>query len=300
MITLKLPGGRVWDVAVSADGARVAALGLGGVWAADRAVGYAEQRLDDYFVIGRDCRRGSLAVHPSGGFVAWALPNGGAGAFDFAAARLCESVGFDARGRPFLRAPQVRFSPDGAELWVVSTKRLRRAVGTWATLPPAGLPFPGGVVRLVAADGRAVVGWTDGPPGVRSYQFRSAGGACTDVVVQGPPDAPVCADPGGSVFAAGVEATGFTVWDTAAGGERFALPPRGTARVRALAFTPDGRTLLVGHGPRVRAFDTASWAERAALDWRAGPVTALAVSGDGLTAVAGTRTGRVVVWDFGG
>jgi WD40 repeat protein len=83
-------------------------------------------------------------------------------------------------------------------------------------------------------------------------------------------------------------------------------------RLDVLAYTPDGRTLLAGGAAgTVRAWSVPDLAPPAdgdpaadtagvpgtALQWDVGPVTALAVAPDGLTAAVGGATGRVVVWD---
>jgi WD40 repeat protein len=101
---------------------------------------------------------------------------------------------------------------------------------------------------------------------------------------------------------------------------RLALPGA-TERIDAVAFTPDGGRLLVGSAVgSVRAWDVpdlppppptdaedetdvpAKVRVRArparAFDWGIGPVTALAVAPDGLTAAAGGHAGQVVVWDL--
>jgi WD40 repeat protein len=86
--------------------------------------------------------------------------------------------------------------------------------------------------------------------------------------------------------------------------------PAGAERIDAVAFTPDGRRLLVGSAVgTVRLWDvpdgtggaaSAPRDPRAVYDWGIGPVTALAVAADGLTAAAGGASGRVVVWDVEG
>jgi WD40 repeat protein len=80
-------------------------------------------------------------------------------------------------------------------------------------------------------------------------------------------------------------------------------------RLDVVALTPDGRRVLAGGAAgTVRVWPmpdlTASGAEPeppipslAAVQWEIGPITALAVAPDGLTAVAGGGSGRVVVWD---
>jgi WD40 repeat protein len=66
-----------------------------------------------------------------------------------------------------------------------------------------------------------------------------------------------------------------------------------------VAFTPDGRGMLVG-GPRerVQMWDVPSGEKRFEWNWRLEKLTSLAVAPDGLTAAAGGRLGRVVVWDL--
>ena len=71
--------------------------------------------------------------------------------------------------------------------------------------------------------------------------------------------------------------------------------------VHALAFAPDGRTLLSGAADRtVRLWETASGRSIAAYNWQQGPITAVAFAPDGLTAAAAGHKSRVVLWDVGG
>jgi WD40 repeat protein len=64
------------------------------------------------------------------------------------------------------------------------------------------------------------------------------------------------------------------------------------------AFTPNGHRLLTGTNDGLaRAWDTGTWQEAAAYDWKAGPVRCIVVTADGTrAAVAGTR--KIVVWDL--
>jgi WD40 repeat protein len=65
-----------------------------------------------------------------------------------------------------------------------------------------------------------------------------------------------------------------------------------------VAFTPDGRRLLVRRPRnRVQLWDVATASCAAEWSWRI-EVTCLAVAPDGLTAVAGGRFGRAVAWDM--
>lgn len=66
-----------------------------------------------------------------------------------------------------------------------------------------------------------------------------------------------------------------------------------------MAFTPDGRALLVRRPRnRVQLWDVATGTLAGEWSWRLEWVTCLAVAFDGLTAVAGGRFGRAVMWDL--
>ena len=66
------------------------------------------------------------------------------------------------------------------------------------------------------------------------------------------------------------------------------------------AFAPDGRHLFVSFNDRVCVFDTAAWEVVKIYDWAVGSVLRIAVTPDGLCAVAAGNLGDVVVWDLDG
>ena len=67
--------------------------------------------------------------------------------------------------------------------------------------------------------------------------------------------------------------------------------------VTAAVFSPDSRRLYLAVKSRVRRLDADTGTELAPRNWGLSRVTALAISGDGLTAAMGTHLGEVVVWD---
>ena len=71
----------------------------------------------------------------------------------------------------------------------------------------------------------------------------------------------------------------------------------GRRKFAAFAAAPHGRFFLTASGHRVSVWETNTWQEAKTFAWKAGPITCLAVSPDGLTAAAGSSTGKVVVWD---
>ncbi|HYT93081.1 MAG TPA: WD40 repeat domain-containing protein [Gemmataceae bacterium] len=70
-------------------------------------------------------------------------------------------------------------------------------------------------------------------------------------------------------------------------------------QVNDIAFTADGsRLLTAGHDGAIRIWDTATGAAGPVFDWDIGPLTAVAIAPDGLTAAAAGSKARVVVWDL--
>ncbi len=71
-----------------------------------------------------------------------------------------------------------------------------------------------------------------------------------------------------------------------------------TLFVRAVGFTPDGRTAMTaGSDGTVRFWDAATGAQLRVFDWGIGRVYSAAFSPDGLTCAAGGENGQIVVWD---
>ncbi len=68
-----------------------------------------------------------------------------------------------------------------------------------------------------------------------------------------------------------------------------------------VAFTPDGKAVLTAwERKRVRMWDLESEGVRREWFWRLEELRSLAVAPDGLTAAAGARLGKVMVWDLDG
>jgi WD40 repeat protein len=75
----------------------------------------------------------------------------------------------------------------------------------------------------------------------------------------------------------------------------------GPPTFHAVEFSPDGRTLGLGASDGVvRLCDVATGQQRAAYDWKIGPIQALAFAPDGMRAAAGGDEGTIVVWDVEG
>jgi WD40 repeat protein len=88
------------------------------------------------------------------------------------------------------------------------------------------------------------------------------------------------------------------VWDPATGEEVHKFSPEDPKPVWDWADEPTGTRLATAGRTFVRLWDTATWKETAAFDWKIGPVTAVALGPDSTLAAAGSDTGVIVVWDF--
>jgi WD40 repeat protein len=94
-------------------------------------------------------------------------------------------------------------------------------------------------------------------------------------------------------------ANSFRVWSAADLSEKPVEVKAGRATLATLAADVHGRSLFTASGSKVTRWDVGSWKAADTYDWQIGPITCLAVSPDGLTAAAGSATGKVVVWDVG-
>jgi WD40 repeat protein len=103
---------------------------------------------------------------------------------------------------------------------------------------------------------------------------------------------------GGDRLLAALSGPTLYVWELPSG-RPLAERQLGAKHLISLAFTPDGRFLLVASNDKsVRVWDARTWAEATAFDWGIGPVAAVAVAADGMRAAAGGRSGKIVVWDL--
>jgi WD40 repeat protein len=118
--------------------------------------------------------------------------------------------------------------------------------------------------------------------------------------------------PDGKALATGDDAGVVRLWDRATGKALWTTPVR-DKRVKALAFTPDGKTLIAAVGKTVALLDAAKGEERKALRGLTAWADGLAVTADGKTLAVGSyvregysdegnqaeRPGEVLLWDLG-
>ena len=103
----------------------------------------------------------------------------------------------------------------------------------------------------------------------------------------------------GSLLAAGLDDGTVKIWRMS-DGQEFQTLAGHQDFVRALAFSPDGKTALTaGEDDMIRQWDLAAGKEPRRLLARAGGVTSAAFSRDGTLKLAGTRDGAVKIWNAG-
>jgi WD40 repeat protein len=204
----------------------------------------------------------------------------------------------------------VQFSPDGRLLATVNNRRL----GIWDGQKWRGFNFqmPSGMAAHSLAfstqslafspDGKSVATGHYVIPSRRSWNHwirltdTATGKEQTRFVGYGDVVNSLAFSPDGYTLAAGCGQF-LWVWSV------FSANPVARCTIdrlhfQAVAFTADGRFLAAVRNDGIaRFYDASSWQERFAFDWKIGPLVSLAFSRDGMLAAAGSKRGKIVVWD---
>jgi WD40 repeat protein/serine/threonine protein kinase len=192
----------------------------------------------------------------------------------------------------------IAFSPDGK---TIVTSSMDGTARLWNTATGKGVSPP-----LEHGDVAAVLGFS--PDGKTLYTLKTssrvwtwnpATGEARGSFQVGPdlgrPAYFAVLSPDGKCIVSGGP-TEARLWD-AATGKAFGLPLRHESVVRAIAFSPDGKTILTGSRDRVARLWDAATGQLVGLLEHQGPVIAVAFNPDGKTLLTASEDGTARIWD---
>jgi WD40 repeat protein len=260
---------------------------------------------------------GSVAVAPSGGLIAAALPHGTVALLDRQKRRVIREI---QTGRPialvgFLRGDTlVTGAVHGpAREWNARTGKPEEMSG----LQVAARAFGGGVQLVPAAgrlrrvihraarltsspDTRVTAALVTDPGGVvHAWLFTHQGRLLHELPQPGIRD--IAFSPNGKLVATAAEDGTTSVWDVRRGKRvrAFINSPRPPAAVAAIAFSPDGRFLATGSGDGgVRVWDVESGQREYLFTGQTNPVTTLAWSPDSRLLATSSLDRTVRLWSI--
>jgi WD40 repeat protein/serine/threonine protein kinase len=283
--TLREHKGRVWAVAFSTDGRRLASGDDDGflrLWDAEGGKLLASYPSHQKGIKG-------IAISPDGKHVAAGCRDATIRIWDWNANTEGIFIGHTREVR------SVQFAPDGKTLvsagadatvrvWGVSGEERFALKGHTASVRSA-LFTPDGRRIVSASEDRDLKLW-DANPHYSSWKAHDKG--VTHVTFTR----------NGSVLATGAEDGSVRLWDMATGRMRAEPPPYPKA-VKGLAFAPDGEHLVVAcHDPFVHIYDRRTAKEVSRLQGHRRDVTAIAFSPDGKWLASGDIEQRVRVWNW--
>jgi dipeptidyl aminopeptidase/acylaminoacyl peptidase len=207
--------------------------------------------------------------------------------------RLITGLAFAAGGKTLVSSGEDRV----ALLWDVASGQESPAATLKGHAGPvtAVAASPDGKLIATAGNDRTVRLW-DAATGEERRTLRGHGGPVPCLAFS--PDGKTLAA-GGGVFDPEIQrwtSGEAKLWDVATGTERLTLKRHADA-ILALAFAPDGQTLVTGGGDTlVKLWDTGSGAERAALLGHTSRVNAVAFSPDGKTLASAGDDRTVKLW----